>query len=65
MRHEETERPQFSRGSAGSTNPKLNLLLKVESEKFEDIVDIAEFRTDFLIGETLAAGVGEMGFEIV
>lgn len=35
------------------------------TEKFEDIVDIAEFRTDFLIGETLAAGVGEMGFEIV
>ena len=35
------------------------------TEKFEDIVDITEFRTDFLIGETLAAGVGEMGFEIV
>ena len=35
------------------------------TEKFEDIVDIAEFRTDFFIGETLAAGVGEMGFEIV
>ena len=49
----------FLRGSTFATGCSVGIFL---TEKFEDIVDIAEFRTDFLIGETLAAGVGEMGF---
>ena len=35
------------------------------AEEVENIVDIAELRADLLIGESLAAGIGKMGFEII